>query len=159
MLLVTFLVESTQLLVVGCPGTPICSGNGKCTSGSCVCNSTWVGSMCDIPNCPGTPDCNLQGRCIVDAQNMPVCSCFDGFAGADCATSVSCTNGCNGNHGTCVTNTSTPYCVCTGDWQGADCSIPICANACSGNGVCSALSNPPQCNCAAGFGNVDCSLS
>lgn len=71
-------------------------GFGYCTSGRCVCDFGWSGTLCSEPDCPGTPDCGGQrGTCTIPAaaytQNgtavrgaVPTCACDSAFLGTAC---------------------------------------------------------------------------
>jgi hypothetical protein len=69
-----------------CPGTPLCSGNGKCDDfARCNCGFGYAGADCSLTcacppqTCPGDGTCGGFGSCINGE-----CICEPGHYGADC---------------------------------------------------------------------------
>lgn len=73
-----------------CPTNPNgleCGGPGislSCTvEGTCICNRTWGGDACQVPQCPN--DCSGRGTCETAPDGTPIrCICDPGAAGDDC---------------------------------------------------------------------------
>ncbi|XP_033745589.1 uncharacterized protein LOC117331103 [Pecten maximus] len=145
-----------------------CAGNGQCVADVCECDTSWRGSLCEVPGCPGTKyDCSQHGEC--NSANHE-CTCFPGWTGAAC-DEADCPNNCTQN-GICnTTDVVVPECVCYEDWMTFDCSKPCvhgnktdnirctcdpcytgagCDLECSGKGVC----DNGVCNCTRLPGNA-----
>ncbi|OZC09358.1 EGF-like domain protein [Onchocerca flexuosa] len=119
--------SSAQELENRCRKTPkdfICSGNGQCKCGSCVCNVEHVrGEFCECENmsCPTSQGrmCAGQGEC-----KCGKCLCEEGYTGDDCSCSldtIPCLEGgkiCSG-HGTCECG----KCVCHEGFSGLTCGV------------------------------------
>lgn len=61
----------------------VCSGNGECLQGKCLCQLEYTGEACHIEKCPNfCSDKMGQGECNLDAGG---CSCNAAFAGSDCS--------------------------------------------------------------------------
>ena len=77
----------------------ICSNNGECVCGTCVCKPPWTGHACgcnknstNCRNCnKNSPDkiCSGHGKC-----NCGECQCEDGYAGKCCELCVTCESYC-----------------------------------------------------------------
>ncbi|CAG9534098.1 unnamed protein product [Cercopithifilaria johnstoni] len=120
-------VSTAQELENKCQKTPndfICSGNGQCKCGSCVCNVEHVhGDYCECENmsCPISQDrmCAGQGEC-----KCGKCHCEEGYTGDDCSCALDtspCMEGgkiCNGQ-GTCECG----KCVCREGFTGLTCGV------------------------------------
>ena len=199
-----------------CPGgvTNVCSGRGVCSQGQygtglCTCNydsalgywggplgdcaDCWVGfygadcrSAClgNVPNQPIT--CSGQGTCDDGLTGAGGCTCFKGYAGADCG--IACPRArladmdaaavCTG-HGTCSDGTDGDgTCACianptAGMWTGIACSECVrgfwgesctqeclggAQTACTGHGACrEGTSGDGSCICDFGWALEDCS--
>ncbi|VIO89475.1 EGF-like domain containing protein [Brugia malayi] len=118
---------SAQELENRCRKTPkdlVCSGNGQCKCGSCVCNVEHVrGDYCECENmsCPTSNDrmCAGQGEC-----KCGKCHCEEGYTGDDCSCTLdtsSCLEGgkiCSGQ-GSCECG----KCVCYEGFTGLTCGV------------------------------------
>ncbi|EFC37892.1 predicted protein [Naegleria gruberi] len=68
----------------------VCSGNGQCVDGSCICNNqTFTGPNCSSITCFGkVPSdlmvCSGNGQCVT-ANN---CSCLSGYVGNECQANL-----------------------------------------------------------------------
>ncbi|EFC43502.1 predicted protein [Naegleria gruberi] len=134
----------------------VCSGNGKCVGyDNCICNVTYIGSICNIPVCFNIPAtfskvCSGNGYCEKPNQ----CSCKVGFIGTQCQTNVSmatctnpegkcnntkingtldleidCTNPTGDNLYLCSKKNATGLLnvtTCREGYYGSNCSLPIC---------------------------------
>lgn len=131
--------------------------HGKCNqTGSCVCQSGYIGVACD--SCSGEqPVRCTMGTCAGVANRTQCSGCRYGYVGDDCT--IECPNGhefpCGGpGHGTCLRSVSGGYCECnaTSVWVGANCT-QMCpgapSNTCGGrsNGQCE--SRTASCSCVA----------
>eukprot|EP00960_Hanusia_phi_P038872 753644-Hanusia_phi.AAC.3 len=142
--IVTFNRRDASVLHALCPFD--CWGHGACLDGKCVCDQSWTGFDCSIPNCPNA--CSGRGIC----QGNGVCHCQLGFSGSACEQRACLEQDCSG-HGSCANGT----CVCDRDWTGIGCeSIVIgnwsCPADCSGHGVC----EQGLCFCDVGWSGTDC---
>ena len=163
-----------------CPGAsadaPLpCSNHGLCDqgkagSGQCVCDSGYVGDICELkcPNC-------RTNRGVCNAQ--ATCTCNAGFAGTLCEKECPGTfrSPCGQYntaiaayelHGTCDDGAlGTGDCTCDVGWRGAGCTERCLGmldslTSCSGNGDCIQLKS--SCNCYSDsisgyWGSADCS--
>ena len=128
-----------------CPGSPQCSGHGKCVVTSdiptCNCDDGWMGNSCQTM-------CR-NGTVIRTEDNQEYCECKNCFSG------VSCDKECS-ERGVCVNNT----CDCGFDgWRGVTCDVLRCpgwGNDCSGHGVC--IPSLRQCTCNPGWKGVGCQI-
>ena len=74
-----------------------CNGNGKCKCGKCECTEGYIGEFCkcDRDECPvaekdGKTICSGHGKCnTCSANNVPGCTCEDGWTGNDCSCPTS----------------------------------------------------------------------
>jgi len=156
----------TEPIPLNCPGSGICSGNGKCLFGKCHCYPDFEGKDCSKKKqCPD--NCNGKGIC-----KYGKCFCEPGYEGKACQKQVSigecqdckgvcyqgkcsedqlfiqqsltnehCPLGCSGK-GFCVNN----KCLCEEGWTGEACEkhvlqegSPFCEyeeQECAGNGIC-----------------------
>ncbi|KAM3727754.1 putative integrin beta-like protein [Dirofilaria immitis] len=119
--------SSAQELENRCRKTPkdlVCSGNGQCKCGKCVCNVEHVrGEFCECENlsCPTSQGrmCAGQGEC-----KCGKCHCEEGYTGDDCSCDLDttpCLEGgkiCNGQ-GTCECG----KCVCNEGFTGLTCGV------------------------------------
>ncbi|KAI8479536.1 hypothetical protein Bbelb_427260 [Branchiostoma belcheri] len=124
-----------------CPGSPSCSGHGKClptVPRTCLCESDWAGEICDIPCLHGN---NINGtECICE----------------DCYSGIGCHDVCSGN-GICVNNTC--ECYFEAGYKGDVCSIPGCPgwpHDCSNHGTCNLAVK--ECTCDPGWRGVGCQI-
>ena len=165
----------------GCPGTPVCSGNGLCNSAlqKCYCNPGWQGIDCSQIDCPGEPNCNSRGTCIPHFEGSKCVNCSQGWMGSACDEPCThgvqfpmnsgvcqcdpcyggkgCTSLCLGR-GVCKSNRT---CFCDPDvgWRGNVCEIPGCPGIekdCSGHGECNAARH--QCSCYEGWTGKACDI-
>ena len=86
---------------------PICSGNGRCKCGQCICDQGHVGKYCKCnkEQCPktGTKICNGHGICdTCSEQLIPGCTCDQGWSGLNCE--------CNEDQSTCRDPRSNTVC-------------------------------------------------
>lgn len=166
----------------GCPGLPVCSGNGLCNSAlhQCYCNPGWKGDDCSILDCPGTPNCNARGVCVSSADGAKCVNCSKGWMGAACDEPClhgvqspmnsglcrcdpcyggkGCTSLCL-ERGFCDSNST---CICDPDvgWRGPVCQIPGCPGVkedCSGHGECNAARH--LCTCYEGWTGKACDVA
>ncbi|VBB27297.1 unnamed protein product [Acanthocheilonema viteae] len=119
--------SSAQELENRCRKTPndfVCSGNGQCKCGNCVCNVEHVrGDYCECENmsCPISDGrmCAGQGEC-----KCGKCHCEEGYSGDDCSCALDtspCLEGgriCNGQ-GACECG----KCVCHEGFTGLTCGV------------------------------------
>lgn len=118
-------------------------------SPSCVCETGWHGTSCDIP-CPGLIGldvCSGHGSCSFDGETS--CSCEEKFQGDDC--SIECPGdiiACNG-HGTCTEGVC--ECQTNVQWSQPSCK---CADelTCNAKGTCV----NEACECFGNFGGEHC---
>ena len=164
----------------------VCGDNGVCSDAlgpaACVCQPNYTGAHCDgcadgwqdydndqlcDVSCAQV-DCGTNGQCA-DASGEAICTCTDGYVGADCA---GCAPGYQDNdgdgtcelscaeaavlcvQGLCVDVGGESVCVCNEGYQGALCDG--CAEGWQDNdddGVCreSCATAAPEC----GFGACD----
>ncbi|XP_072250718.1 integrin beta-1-like [Leuresthes tenuis] len=126
------------------PNAPVCSSNGVCEEGFCVCakredpSEKYSGMYCECNNfnCPHHNDrkCGGNGKC-----ECGQCICDSKWVGEDCSCSVetaSCkaTNGmlCNGK-GSCQCG----ICRCPPPYSGPTCEeCPSCHNRCDQHAAC-----------------------
>ncbi|XP_030631798.1 integrin beta-1-like [Chanos chanos] len=125
-------------------GTDICSNNGDCICGSCVCKKRdnpeeeYTGKFCECDNfnCDRSNNtlCGGHGRC-----ECRVCICDANYTGSACdcpldPTPCRAKNGqiCNGR-GTCECG----VCKCSEKFQGPTCeNCPTCPGVCADNKDC-----------------------
>ena len=95
-----------------------CSGHGQCTSGKCICDSTWKGENCSIKDCKN--NCSDGGICV-ESKPISQCDCdkMQKRGGDDCST-IYCLNNCS-SKGTC--DFKTGICKCHPNYEGENCSI------------------------------------
>eukprot|EP00298_Acanthocystis_sp_HF-20_P013720 c20482_g2_i1.p2 GENE.c20482_g2_i1~~c20482_g2_i1.p2 ORF type:complete len:212 (+),score=78.75 c20482_g2_i1:32-637(+) len=114
----------------------ICSSNGECIKGICVCNSTYIGLDCSftkeqVSTCPHL--CYGNGICNINTKR---CECYEGYKGIHCSEYIGCSKKqyCSGK-GKCDEQTDT--CLCESGWKGDNCNIQeTCPDNCSGKGIC-----------------------
>lgn len=107
----------------------LCHGHGTFSSGSCTCNSGFVGSDCQYYCDPATT-CSGHGTC----SQWGTCQCDSNYVGHRCDSQCHDNTTCSG-HGKC---TSIGTCVCDPCFHGDDCS-----QSCNGQGQCKG----GQCQC------------
>ena len=100
----------------------LCNGRGTFLSGSCTCNSGFVGSDCQY-YCDPTTTCSGHGTC----SHWGTCQCDSNYVGHRCDSQCHANTTCSG-HGTC---TSIGTCICDPCYHGDDCS-----KTCNGQGQC-----------------------
>uniref|UniRef100_A0A1I7VTQ3 EGF_2 domain-containing protein n=1 Tax=Loa loa TaxID=7209 RepID=A0A1I7VTQ3_LOALO len=124
--------SSAQELENRCRKTPkdlICSGNGQCKCGNCVCNVEHVrGDYCECENmsCPTSQGrmCAGQGEC-----KCGKCHCEEGYTGDDCSCALDtspCLEGgkiCS-EQGRCECG----KCVCHEGFTGLTCGVVVAEN-------------------------------
>ena len=112
--------------VVACFGDKQCEAGESCVNGSCK-----------VLACGGDADCSGHGQCN-DSSGDAVCTCDEGYAGADCAhcdsgyqdkdANGSCEKSCAlagldcSGHGQCSDTSGLAHCLCDEGFDGADCS-------------------------------------
>jgi hypothetical protein len=127
----------------------ICSGNGRCLNGTCVCAPAFIGSACGTMIAPPAPvetcsrNCSNHGACV-----NGTCMCMPGWMGPLCGV-ARCPDDCNGN-GACHNGT----CACTPQFDGVACEIALCTNNCTGHGTCTQAT--AECFCFDGWEGLDC---
>lgn len=132
----------------GLGDTLVCSGHGLCELSNvshrfaCVCDTGFIGQICDTQFYPCAPNCTLHGQCL-DGE----CICEPGWSGVSCDifavvgnatlsssestetanstiairdSSACCPYNCSEN-GTC--DLETCKCVCNADWTGLGCEL------------------------------------
>jgi hypothetical protein len=159
----------------------MCSGNGQCIQGQCLCHAPFYGESCETRGCPlgcsskgfcrpdgqcecesgfkgsgceikTCPDC-VHGKCNTDSLE---CVCDDGFMGSQCQDKIPDEKpqgecGSCHGHGRCQGDT----CLCESEWSGDHCEYRGCKNSCSNHGSCSL----GVCSCFVGWSSEDCSVS
>lgn len=138
--------------VISCPGTPECSGRGRCVNGQCTCAVGWAGLSCSISTCIaalGDIPCSGHGTC-----SNGTCICDPTHTTADCSIKM-CPTDASGNlcsnSGICL---ATGECSCQPNATGIACGTKRCPRDCSGNGVCL----DGVCLCDPNFAYDDCSI-
>ena len=124
---------------IGCP-----VNFGANTSGVCVCQNEWVGTLCDV--CPIA--------CVNGTQNANCssCECIAGFEGYLCDADIDeCDTSPCANNGTCMDLVNNFTCECANSWIGRTCDV--CSLEC-GNGTQS--SNCTTCICDPGYAGESC---
>ena len=63
----------------------ICSGNGVCKNGKCLCENNFSGIQCEFTTCFGKNStasfiCSGNGIC----KDKDICTCNEGFGGKEC---------------------------------------------------------------------------
>lgn len=86
-------ITSTCVLCIVC----VCSGNGKCDCGECVCHSGWIGEYCNCSTSTGACEsadgsvCSGRGKCICGK-----CECsVPGASGDKCEKCPTCGDICS----------------------------------------------------------------
>lgn len=139
----------------------VCSGNGDCVHGACVCDvnygttawaniTGWYGRDCSKPiACPLACHKELsRGYCDV---NSGKCVCREGFTGVSCdiTTCPGAVVPCNGN-GVCQSNGT---CACAPEFEGDACEVKKCIGGCL-SGKCV----EGKCVCAPHWSGAHCEV-
>jgi len=105
-----------------CPN--LCSGQGQCTTGRCLCLAGFGGPDCSVKMCcSGHGDCSMPGQCI----------CNPGWLGEQCEVMSQCPDPSCSGHGTCKDGN----CECTAGFSGVTCmSQPTECGKCPPGGIC-----------------------
>merc|ERR1711904_413820 len=91
----------------------LCSGQGECVNGACLCLAGFAGVDCSQKVC-----CSGHGEC-----DAGFCDCEPGWGGPICAEApVECDPPC-GPHGSC--DRATGSCTCEAGWGGDDCMMGL----------------------------------
>jgi len=129
-----------------CAGGGICSSNGQCIQGKCICNLGWAGVGCGEKACELVPCAIGHGRCVRGR-----CHCRPPWQPPFCQLGR-CPKDCSGaGHGYC--NTTSANCVCQPGWAGPDCATSWCPSSCNSRGRCSA---DGKCKCNPPYGGLAC---
>ncbi|XP_045532882.1 protein serrate-like [Pieris brassicae] len=152
-------------LCAQCQPYPGCK-HGYCNGSSwdCTCDTNWGGILCDqdLNYCGTHEPCQHGGTCENTAPDQYLCTCAEGFSGADCER---VDNPCAPQpcaHGTCeLSAASTGFtCVCERGWTGTRCDLDAddCASIpCLNGALCHDRLDAFQCDCAVGWRGLTCS--
>ncbi|CAJ0606124.1 unnamed protein product [Cylicocyclus nassatus] len=154
-----------------CPFDFLCHHDGICdTNGSCICEPSWTGDMCELEAtpCPMRPCVN--GNCQLDAKGEKFCQCDHRFEGKyceldkdECAFKVCPADAECLNHMPRHDKDRGYSCICPTGYVGEQCEIEVdlCElykkkgdNYCHNGGECEARH---VCMCQDGFGGARCS--
>lgn len=116
------------------------SCDGSMIGGSCICDSGWIGSKCEIELC--TNNCMNSGTPVLQSATVAgescSCTCQDGFSGAVCETGPCSNNPCE--NGVCSELGSSYSCQCDMFWTSDQCDVfdppSPCANDPCQQGTC-----------------------
>jgi len=119
-----------------CPN--LCSGQGQCSDGICLCLAGFAGADCSISVC-----CSGHGDCTVPET----CVCQPGWVGDMCQLPMPCPDPTCSSHGQCLSG----QCMCDPGWGGSTCeNSPSECGACPPGGDCDRATG--RCMC----GGVPC---
>ncbi|XP_069360683.1 LOW QUALITY PROTEIN: protein serrate [Maniola hyperantus] len=149
-------------LCAQCTPYPGCK-HGYCNGSSwdCTCDTNWGGILCDqdLNYCGTHEPCRHGGTCENTAPDQYLCTCAEGFSGADCER---VDNPCAPQpcaHGACALAPTGFTCACERGWGGARCDVDVddCASApCRHGAACRDRLDAFQCDCAAGWQGPTC---
>ncbi|XP_061721976.1 protein jagged-1b isoform X1 [Cydia pomonella] len=147
-----------------CQPYPGCK-HGYCNGSSwdCTCDTNWGGILCDqdLNYCGTHEPCQHGGTCENTAPDQYLCTCAEGFSGADCER---VDNPCAPQpcaHGACSLRAAPPgfSCACAAGWGGALCDQDVddCASQpCAHGATCRDRLNGFDCECAPGWTGPTC---
>ncbi|XP_041969343.1 protein serrate-like [Aricia agestis] len=147
-----------------CQPYPGCK-HGYCNGSSwdCTCDTNWGGILCDqdLNYCGTHEPCQHGGTCENTAPDQYLCTCAEGFSGADCER---VDNPCAPQpcaHGSCSLAAAPAgfSCACERGWAGARCDVDVddCASApCRNGATCRDRLDGFVCECAPGWTGPTC---
>ncbi|XP_038206571.1 protein serrate, partial [Zerene cesonia] len=151
-------------LCAQCQPYPGCK-HGYCNGSSwdCTCDTNWGGILCDqdLNYCGTHEPCQNGGTCENTAPDQYLCTCAEGFSGADCER---VDNPCAPQpcaHGACSLAAAPAgfSCACERGWGGPLCDVDVddCASApCRNGALCRDRLDAFHCDCAPGWKGPTC---